>query len=90
MLVVDFDLWYNSLNRMLKGLKWKLWKWPLWQKKIFLNYLNIHRVDLRDRFGVVKIGLFGSFVRGEQKADSDIDLAVEIEKDKKIFILFLA
>lgn len=48
-----------------------------------LNYLTVHKAELKERFGVIKIGLFGSFARGEQRDDSDIDLAIEMEKDKK-------
>ncbi len=33
------------------------------------------------RYGVKRIGLFGSCVRGEMREDSDIDILVEIEKD---------
>ena len=40
-------------------------------------------------FGVKKIGLFGSFVRGEQHSDSDIDLLVEFEPHKKNFRNFI-
>ena len=40
-------------------------------------------------FGVKKIGLFGSFVRGHQNADSDVDLLVEFEPDKKTFDNFI-
>lgn len=36
-----------------------------------------------DKFGVKRIGVFGSYVRDEQKANSDIDLLVEFEKTKK-------
>jgi predicted nucleotidyltransferase len=32
------------------------------------------------RFGVRRIGLFGSFARGDQTADSDLDFLVELEK----------
>lgn len=32
------------------------------------------------KYGVKKIGLFGSFVRGKQKDDSDIDFLVEFEE----------
>ncbi len=35
---------------------------------------------LRDNFGVRRIGLFGSFAKGEQKEDSDIDILIEFEK----------
>ncbi|MBC8382410.1 MAG: nucleotidyltransferase family protein [Candidatus Cloacimonetes bacterium] len=33
------------------------------------------------RYGVTRVGLFGSYVRGEMRDDSDIDILVEIEKD---------
>lgn len=36
--------------------------------------------DVLRKYGVKRIGLFGSYVRGEQKADSDIDFLVEFEK----------
>jgi uncharacterized protein len=36
-------------------------------------------------FGVKRIGLFGSYVRGEQKRGSDVDLLVEFEKGTKTF-----
>lgn len=32
------------------------------------------------KYGVKKIGLFGSFIRGEQKDNSDIDFLVEFKK----------
>lgn len=34
--------------------------------------------------GVVLVGLFGSFARGEEQSDSDIDIVYEIEKDQKL------
>ena len=35
---------------------------------------------LREEFGVVKIGLFGSVARGESSKESDIDILIEKEK----------
>jgi uncharacterized protein len=35
---------------------------------------------LRSRFNVKEIGIFGSFVRGEQEETSDLDLLVELEE----------
>lgn len=35
---------------------------------------------LRALFGVKRIGIFGSYSRGEQREDSDVDLLVEFEK----------
>lgn len=40
-------------------------------------------------FGVKKLGLFGSFVRNEQHGESDIDLLVEFEPQKKTFDNFI-
>ena len=41
--------------------------------------------DKIKKFGVRRIGLFGSYVRNEQKKGSDIDIIVEFEKGKKTF-----
>ncbi len=40
-------------------------------------------------FGVQRLGLFGSFVRGEQTENSDIDLLVEFDPGKKTFDSFI-
>jgi len=37
------------------------------------------------RYGVKRVGLFGSFVRGEIRKDSDIDILVKIDKDISLF-----
>ena len=37
------------------------------------------------QLGVKRLGLFGSFVREEQNAGSDIDFLVEFEPDQKTF-----
>ncbi|MFQ6120656.1 MAG: nucleotidyltransferase family protein, partial [Methanosarcinales archaeon] len=36
-------------------------------------------------YGAKRIGLFGSYIRNEQKAESDIDILVEFERGKKTF-----
>jgi predicted nucleotidyltransferase len=33
------------------------------------------------RYDIKKAGIFGSFIRGEAREDSDIDILVEIERD---------
>ena len=45
--------------------------------------------DKIKRFGVKRIGLFGSYARGEQRAESDVDIVVEFEKGKATFDNFL-
>jgi len=42
-------------------------------------------LPILQRYGVKKVGLFGSCVRGEMSEDSDIDILVEIEKDISLF-----
>lgn len=37
--------------------------------------------------GVVKAGIFGSYAKGTQKRDSDIDFLVKFEKGKSLFDL---
>jgi predicted nucleotidyltransferase len=39
--------------------------------------------------GVRRIGLFGSFVRGEQRPESDVDLLVDFEPLRKTFDHFM-
>ncbi len=36
--------------------------------------------ELRARFGVRRIGIFGSYARGEQTPSSDVDILVEFER----------
>ena len=40
---------------------------------------------LNKRFNVKEIGIFGSFVRGEQKETSDLDILVEFERSVSLF-----
>ncbi len=44
---------------------------------------------LHERFGVTRMGIFGSFVRNEQTGSSDIDIVVEVEQNKKNIHSFL-
>ncbi|KAF0216755.1 MAG: DNA polymerase beta domain-containing [Geobacteraceae bacterium] len=42
--------------------------------------LHDHLEELRQIYGVAEIGVFGSFVRGEQREDSDVDILVELSR----------
>ena len=42
--------------------------------------LRLHRERLNKEYKVSEMGIFGSFVRDEQKATSDVDILVEFEK----------
>ncbi len=45
-----------------------------------IDILKKHEREIKKRFGVRRIGLFGSFARGEQKDTSDVDILVEFEE----------
>ena len=47
--------------------------------------LKKHKGELRQRFRVKEIGVFGSYVKGEQKKKSDIDILVEFEEPIGLF-----
>ena len=47
-------------------------------KAFILDFLAQHKNDFFQKYGVTKIGLFGSYVRGDFKEESDIDIAIEM------------
>ncbi|MEM3426456.1 MAG: nucleotidyltransferase family protein, partial [Thermoproteota archaeon] len=49
--------------------------------------LKEHKEELREKYGVKEIGIFGSYVRGENKESSDLDILVEFEDDAKIDLI---
>lgn len=57
------------------------------RQQIFERIGGISR-ELRD-LGVLRIGLFGSFVRGDQNDDSDVDLLLDFEPAEKNFNNFM-
>ena len=46
-----------------------------------LQYLTDNKTGFREQFGIRKIGLFGSYARGEQTDQSDIDILIEMAAD---------
>jgi predicted nucleotidyltransferase len=42
--------------------------------------LKRHKPTLKDKFKVKEIGIFGSFVRGEESEESDVDILVEFSE----------
>jgi len=57
-------------------------------KEEIISYLGSHKKEFRDKYGVTRIGLFGSSVRGKQTENSDIDIAVELESKNKFRSFF--
>jgi len=47
--------------------------------------LRQHEPIIKKQFGVAKIGIFGSFIRGEERPDSDVDVLITFRKGQKTF-----
>lgn len=58
-------------------------------KQEILQRIQAHREEIR-ALGVEGLGLFGSFVRGEQGPESDVDLLVRFRPQEKTFDNFMA
>jgi predicted nucleotidyltransferase len=52
-----------------------------------LRILRAHRDELREKFGVKSLALFGSMARDEATHTSDIDLLVEFDRPVSLFDL---
>jgi predicted nucleotidyltransferase len=48
--------------------------------KEILNLLRQEKPYLRQKYGVLSIGLFGSYAKGTQSDESDVDLLVELNE----------
>lgn len=53
-------------------------------KNDIVDYLQQQQPYFHNTFGINFIGLFGSFSRGDETKDSDIDILYTIDKDKKL------
>ena len=49
--------------------------------------LREHEKNLKARYGIKRIGIFGSFVRGEAGEEIDLDLLVEFEPEADVGLL---
>ena len=50
-----------------------------------LVLLRQHEPELKKRFGVATIGIFGSYARREERPESDVDVLVTFRKGQKTF-----
>lgn len=54
------------------------------------NLLQQHKPELSEKWKVKSLGIFGSYVRGEARKGSDLDLLVEIDDIKMERLKFIA
>ena len=50
-------------------------------KEEILQYLFENKELFRDKYNIIKLGIFGSFARDEQTEDSDIDIIIEMDRN---------
>jgi uncharacterized protein len=68
--------WYNSFIEL-----------PSLTLDEILSILRSRLPELRERYGVASLGVFGSYVCGEQRRRSDVDVLVEFERAPTLFQL---
>lgn len=68
------------MNRFLKGAKIKLMREKNRIKKQILEAIQNEPL----KSAVKKAALFGSYLKGEQREDSDVDILVELEPNARI------
>ncbi len=54
-----------------------------------ISLLRQHEPELRKRFCIARIGIFGSVARGEERPDSDVDVLVTFQEGEKSFDNFM-
>ena len=50
-------------------------------KQYIINYLTEHKSEFSKKFGITKLGLFGSYAKGNATVNSDIDILIELENN---------
>jgi predicted nucleotidyltransferase len=54
-------------------------------KKEIIDIIRSIRPEMESRYGVKRLGLFGSYVRERQRQKSDIDILVTFSRDIDLF-----
>ena len=51
------------------------------EQTVTIEEIRRRAIPILERHGIKKAGVFGSFVKGEAKISSDVDILVEIQSD---------
>jgi len=49
--------------------------------------LTTQKSMLQNKYNINRLGIFGSYVRGEQKSESDLDILIDYEEAPSLFTL---
>ncbi len=58
-------------------------------RETVLQELRRLKPDFEKRYGVTKIGIFGSFARNEIREDSDVDVVVEMNEPDLFYMVHI-
>jgi len=61
---------------------------PVKTKNEIFSIIKKNQTQIK-KFGIKRLGIFGSFVRNDNKKNSDIDILVEFEENQKSFDNFM-
>lgn len=45
-----------------------------------VDIIKQHKAELNSEYGVAQLGIFGSYISGQQSEGSDVDILVDLEK----------
>ena len=54
-------------------------------KQEIIKIIRNKKPEMESRYGVQRLGLFGSYVRGRQRKKSDVDILVTFSRDIDLF-----
>ena len=54
-------------------------------KSEVIEIIKSNKTEIESRYGVQRLGLFGSFVKGKQSRKSDVDILVAFKRDIDLF-----
>jgi predicted nucleotidyltransferase len=54
------------------------------EKQTIIVTLQSNKAHLKERFGIEQIGIFGSYAKGTQNPESDLDLVYILNKGEKM------
>jgi predicted nucleotidyltransferase len=60
---------------------------PDWPVHSYIDRLRTMRADLAARYQIAELGVFGSYVRNEQRPESDLDVLVTFSETPGLFTL---
>ena len=86
--IAESKTWILVFDTFKNGVKIKSVEVEYLSKEKIFSTIRQHKDELK-KYGVKRVGLFGSFVRGEQNKSSDVDIIVEFEEGRKNFDNFM-